>query len=402
MKNKRSSFMPLMLAIVVLALGYTACEGPVGPQGEKGDPDELNELYEYLIAQSGGRTSSDPVYVKVTIQLTEPNYLELLGVLERARKYVSLDLTECDFSDSSSSTGGLNKNLQFNCIPAISTGKARIVHLDLPVETKEISGSFANFNSLKTINGDNVTTITNSAFNNLSTLVTANFPKVTNIGSNAFQNCINLAEMSLSATATITSNPFVGCLSVIFNVTGNGSLSTTEDGRALVRNQTDLISYPSATGSLSLDYITTLGTYSLARTTITEGVFENVITVGSDAFDYCGSLVSLNLPKAATFNSWAFSNNTNLKKLDIPSVRQIDYYAFSSSGNVPLEITMGTTAPGVLGNSIFSSITKTVTVRVPAGAIGYDDEWTEAFKGKGTSGTGTVNTSLTLIIEEAP
>jgi len=395
--------LPIVLAIVVLALGYTACEEHSGSKDEDRNPNEMNQLYECLIAQEGGKSRNDPIDSKVSIQLTELNWLELLGILEHSGKYVRLDLSECDFSDSYSSTiGGLSRDRKFNPIASIATGKSRIVDLILPTEAKEISGSFTNFNSLREISGKNITTISNSVFSGLSSLVTANFPKASSIGSIAFENCINLEEATISAASTITYNPFVGCTSVVFTLIGNGNLSIKEDGKALIKNQTELISYPAATGKITMDYLTTLSNYCLSKTTITEGIFENVVTVKSDALESCNSLMSLSLPKATVFNGWALSGNTNLTQLNIPSVIQIDYYAFGSTGNVPLEITMGATAPSVMGYSIFSGTTKTVTVRVPAGAIGYDDTWVEAFKGKGTSGTGTVNSNLTLIFEEAP
>jgi len=394
--------LPIMLAIVVLAFSYTACEEPAGSKDEDWNPDELSQLYEYLIAQEGGKSRNDPIDLKLSIQLTEPNWMEFLLILEGARKYVSLNLSECDYSDSSSSTiGGLNRDQKFNPIVSVVTGKSRIVDLILPIEAKEISGSFTNFNSLRKISGENITTIPSSAFSGLSSLVAANFPKASSIGNNAFSNCINLEEIIFPAASTITYNPFVGCTSVVFTLIGSGNLSIKEDGRALINNQTELISFPAATDILTMDYLTTLGNYCLSRTSITQGIFENVVTVKSDALYYCSSLMTLSLPKAAIINSWAFYGNTNLTQLSILSVNQIDTYALST-GNVPMEITMGATAPGVLGTSIFSNSTNTITVRVPAGAIGYDDTWVEAFKGKGTSGTGTVNSNLILIFEEAP
>jgi hypothetical protein len=43
----------------------------------------------------------------------------------------------------------------------------------------------------------------------------------------------------------------------------------------------------------------------------------------------------------------------------------------------------------------------TVTVKVPSGASGYDEEWQTAFKGKGSDGSGTVNGNITVnIVQE--
>jgi len=396
-----------LLAIVVLMLVFNACKNTVGHQEESGEAyqsesNEFDEIKENLSKQKGGKTPSDPIELKVSVQLTEANWVELLGIFDKKRLYISLDLSECDYSDSSSSSvGGLNKDRKFNPISSISIGKDRIVNFIFPVAAKEISGSFANFSSLRTIYGENVNIIPSSTFAGNSTLVSANFPQATSIGGNAFQNCVNLVEMPIPATAAIAGNPFIGCSSLIFSVTGVGNLSTKEDGKALIRNQTELLSFPAASGSLTMDYLTVLCDYSLARTSITEGIFNNVLVVKSDALENCNSLMKLSLPKVEIINSWGLYYNANLTQLNIPSVVQIDNYALASTGNTPLEIIMGATAPSALGTSIFSgSMVKTVKIRVPAGSIGYDTTWKESIGGKGSSGTGTVNANLTLIIEE--
>jgi hypothetical protein len=42
---------------------------------------------------------------------------------------------------------------------------------------------------------------------------------------------------------------------------------------------------------------------------------------------------------------------------------------------------------------------KTVTVQVPAGAMGYNDDWKAAFKGKGSDNDGTENTNITVNVQ---
>jgi hypothetical protein len=73
---------------------------------------------------------------------------------------------------------------------------------------------------------------------------------------------------------------------------------------------------------------------------------------------------------------------------------------FRNSGTGALTITMGSAAPTV-GRIIFVDVktAKTVIVRVPTGATGYDDTWKTAFKGAGTIGDAVVNENINLVIE---
>jgi hypothetical protein len=69
--------------------------------------------------------------------------------------------------------------------------------------------------------------------------------------------------------------------------------------------------------------------------------------------------------------------------------------AFMETGGQALKITLGNTAP-TMGANMFDAITvpKTVTVKKPSGATGYDTAWETAFKGG--------NANITLILEDLP
>jgi predicted RecA/RadA family phage recombinase len=111
-----------------------------------------------------------------------------------------------------------------------------------------------------------------------------------------------------------------------------------------------------------------------------------------------------------------------LESVNIPKVTNIAAGAFRNTGNgiTAMSITMGSTAP-TLGAGIFeSTATKTVTVKVPAGASGYspftgttvtvsgDDtspSWANGLRGGGWNGTAFTNSSLinqkiTVIIQQ--
>ena len=395
----------------ILALGLVlSCSEPEptptdeGLQGKISSTSWENDLYEYLLSMQGGKTSHEPVEIKVAIQLTESNWLKMLMILQEFGVYTILDLSDCDFSDSnSSSTGGLDRGRQFNPMPSVSTGKQRIVKLVLPAACTGITASFSYFSSLKTIEADNITTIPSYAFSGLANIDSVHFPQLRDIEYNAFYNCSSLKEIRLPATANVASNPFVGCRALVnFDVIGTGSLSSKENGTVLVRNETELVSYPSArSGSVSLSYVTALGKYSMSGISSTEFEAVNVVTVEENAFYNC-SLVSVSLPKAVTLGDFSFYGSSDLAKLFIPNVKKIGAYALASTGNSPIEITLGQNPPDT-GPGMFNyNNTRVVTLKIPSlSAERYDETWKNAFRGKGTEGNGTAaNSNITLKFEE--
>jgi hypothetical protein len=77
--------------------------------------------------------------------------------------------------------------------------------------------------------------------------------------------------------------------------------------------------------------------------------------------------------------------------VELPSAASIGYSAFASTGAATLTVTLGNTAPGT-GANMFNGVTsiKSVTVRVPYGATGYDSAWQTSFRG----GNSYVNVTL--------
>ena len=345
------------------------------------------------------------------------------------------------------------------------------------------------------------------AFQNCTSLTKTNFPAATYIYDNAFYNCTSLTEVSFPAATNISSfKPFGGCSSLtLFNLSGSGHLSVIEGGKALVRNNTELVSYPAASGSITLNEITSIGGYAFQNcTSLTEVSFPAATSIDYDAFENCTSLTAVSFPVAASIGRYAFINCTSLTEVSFPAATSIDYGAFyvctsltavsfpmaMSTGdsafygctsltevnfsvatiidsqafykctsltsvnfpaatgigeiafsdctsltnlNIPsvtsisvrafgffdfttngtaLTITMGNVAPTV-GTRVFgatSASAKTVTVKVPAMASGYQasptnttaNNWGNAFRGRGWDGTnfldGTVNENIQLTI----
>jgi len=429
-------------------------------------------------------TSSNPAKLSVNFDLgtmTETNsgWKQLLGAINTSGKYVNLDISACTMSGDS-----------FNPDISVATGKDKIVSIVLPAAATSIEASssfldniFKNFSNLKSISGENVLTIGESAFYSSSSttgnkklqniyfpnvtsignfaftycsgLQNADLPEVTNIGYAAFRGCTSLQSISFPASVTLsTINPtFDGCSSLVsFTITGSGTLSAVENGKALVRNGTELVAYPSASGTVTMNTITTIGIYAFSGCTGLQSVsFTQVTTIGNDAFDGCANLQSVNFPLATTIGNSAFNGCKGLQTMDfpqatsigsqsfwscsglqsliIPKVTSIGGNAFSYTGATALVITMGLTAP-TLSYQIFNYINsaKTVTIKVPnSSASGYTPfsgsivtvsgtdttaNWANGLRGGGWTGTTwsppysstgpeSINQNITIIIEVA-
>ena len=119
----------------------------------------------------------------------------------------------------------------------------------------------------------------------------------------------------------------------------------------LDKTETVLIGYPSASGTVALNSVTSIGDSAFTGT----------------------SLATVSLPMAVSIGGEAFGGS---------------YYGGHYSAG--LTVTLGPTVP-TLGPDLFIYVeAKTVTVRVPSGATGYDDKWKNAFTG------GNSNISLTV------
>ena len=349
------------------------------------------DIHPYLSSQAGGLDSTDPILLELDIQLTEENWLGILGAIAGAGKFVELDLAACTAS-SDNNGGGLLNNGTFNAMPSVDTGKNRIVGIVLPDATEIIVHQFSYFSSLESI---------------------------------SFPAKVEIPEH----------NPFRGCDKLInFDLTGTGNLSSIENYRALVRNETELIAYPSASGSINMDTIIIISATAFdSNYELTSVSFPNATTIGNFSFNNCTSLIEVNFPKVTFIDNAAFSNCTSLTKVNFPDVITIGEGAFYSctslteakfpevttiggdifrdTGNTFLKLYLGDTAP-TIGTNTFSLVDspKHVTILVPQGATGYtgfpvenatDQTWANSFRGMGWDGVnflagGMVNENIIL------
>lgn len=399
----------LIIAIVatMMMLGSASCkeetEWSMEPQKTQGDDNEkIEAIYNYLISQPGGMTSDDPLKLEIDLQLTERNWLGILNAIDRARKYVNLDLSKCDYAEVEK-TGGLNCLHRFDPVAGVTIGKNRIVELFLPKDALEISGIFTNFSNMKTVTGDNITKInTSSTFSGLSNLEEANFPCLTSFLTSTFRDCKKLKRISFSKAATLgKGDNFEGCLSLTFILTGEGPLNLIEDGKAIVRNNNELVAYPGAKGKVTLPLnITKILDYAFAGSAIEEAEFHAVENVSTGSFYHCNSLKKITLPAALTIDYSAFYYANFLSQIITPKLKKLGSYSLYGTPK-DLFITLGPEPPEVGYNLLESSSSpKVVTIKVPSGAEAeYDETWQQAFLGKGSAGTGTVVSNLSLNFE---
>jgi len=140
----------------------------------------------------------------------------------------------------------------------------------------------------------------------------------------------------------------------------------------------------------------------------------NVTEIGHFAFHNCTSLKSVDFPKTTIIGGRAFYICSKLESINFPKATNIGVSVFDYTGTTALTITFGENPP-IVGEDIFYyvNVTKNVTVKIPdtaKGSYGYDaskgptyfdnsntgNNWGNAFRGRGSDGSGEVNTLITL------
>jgi hypothetical protein len=475
--------------VAIIAFTIVAC-------GDEPDPDPYTPP-----PPEPGASVSNPIDRIESVNLgtmtsSASGWRQLLNSINSAGKYINLDLSACTMTGTS-----------FNPDSSVETGKKYIVSIVLPDAATSIEAvaynesGFNNFTNLKSIKGENivtigdysvqydfrsngpqnlqnvdfpkattigksafsgtylesmnfplVTTIGDYAFSSCSRLKNASFPAVQTIGENAFNFCSDLESISFPATAELGyssssdsySNPFTSCSKLTsFTVSGSGNLSVIENGKALGRDGTILLAYPSASGTITMNNITALDGKVFGSCRSLDSVnFPQVTSIGSETFEYCSNIQDVSFPLVTSIGSGAFSNCSrlqnanfplvttidssafiscsNLVSVSIPKVTKIEGWAFRSTGATALSITMGSTAPALGGDIFFGIDTKTVTVKVPSGASGYtplsgttvtvsgtntDVNWANGLRGGGWNGSSFAqysqpNQNITVIISQ--
>jgi len=379
----------------------------------------------YLAALPGGSSTLDPLNLKLQMQLTDSAWRKVLNELEKAEKFVGLDLADC--TRSGAATGvGLRSDGVFYHEAAIGPGKDRIITLALPnTATSIVSNPHVIINGFIYITdvfrelrsfsgGAMLTSIGDYAFNNCNRLnMTSLPPTITSIGDSTFTACTNLALTSLpTGLASIDSNAFAFCFNLALTSLPAGltsigagafsfctSLALTSlpvginfIGGYVFSNCTNLtsMSVPASTpitnnlfsGCPSITFTVTgsgmlstaEGGRALARSgellaypSASGNLNLGYTTIGQGAFADCTDLININLPLATSINGHAFANCTNLKSVDLPIATFIALGDFTNctnleNVNIPSATFLGL---GLFGGSLNKDLTVTLGATPP-------------------------------------
>ena len=288
---------------------------------------DMSKVSSYLsLAERVGRDAGGPLPLAVKINL-DANWESLLSAIDRYGVRVNLDLSGSTMTNTEFNPGG--------------SGSGNIVSLILPDSVTSISGDFNTF---------------------------------TNLANIRFPASVDLGE----------GNPFIGCSSLTFNLRGRGDLSAIENSRALVRGGSELVSYPSATGSVTLNNITAIGRSAFNGTSLESISLPAATSIGIRAFRGCEDLQEVNLPAATAIGEEAFYGNTSLQTLNIPAAVTIDNSIAANTGDTDLTITVGPRL-ATIGTGMFSEVgvRKNVTVRAPQSEVENVTAIRDAFRGRG-------------------
>ena len=235
----------------------------------------------------------------------------------------------------------------------------------------------------ETINGHSVTSIGSYAFSGCSSLTSIEIPSsVTSIGYEAFYGCSSLTIYceAESQPSGWSSDWNYNNNSVVWNY--GGEKGTTESG---------------IKWGLTKDGIITILGYSGDSTELVIPATingHNVTSIGYEAFYYCRSLTSIEIPSGVTsIGSYAFSGCSSLTSIEIPSgVTSIGNGAFSNcSSMTSIEIPSSVTS---IGYRAFEDCRSLTSIEMPSSvtSIGY-----EAFYGCSSLTSISIPSSVTSI-----
>jgi hypothetical protein len=177
--------------------------------GASGGLTSLRAVADYL--DSGTGAPAQPLNVMPSLNLMY--WPRLLELLDEAKNYVSLDLSDCALS-------ALTESTAFNPYSSISAGKEFITSLILPEAAESIPAGtaeappFSDFANLGYLEAPNVAGLGAYCFAGCSALETVNLPLVNSIGSYAFSGCSALKIIDLPVLNSIGDYAFSDCSSL--------------------------------------------------------------------------------------------------------------------------------------------------------------------------------------------
>ena len=308
---------------------------------------------------------SDSIVIPTSVKLKGKNY-NVTSIGDRAF-YRCTDLTSIEIPNSIISIGelafygctGLNSPIYnahvFAYMPTSISG-AYII----PDGIESIAGTvFYRCTGLTSVEIPNsVTSIGEAAFLGCTSLNSITIPNsVTSIGSGAFQLCSGLTSIEIpNSVISIGESPFFGCTGLTsIDVASDNPNYCSLDGVLFNTDRTIFISYPAAKTATS---------YSIPN---------SVTSIGSGAFGYCSSLLSVTIPNSVTsIGGAAFSECIGLSSIEIPnSVTSIgDGVFYGCTGLTSVTIPNRVTS---IGENTFRECANLTVVTIPNSvkSIGY-------------------------------
>jgi len=408
MKTKKIVVYGLLAAIMMLGLALTACGGGAGSgPGGGGTPGLAYELINngtaYRVRK--GTVTSGAVVIPAT--------------------YNGLPVTEIGSTSDNWGNGAfLETDITSVTIPAsvTSIGSSAfrecnsLTSVTIPVNVTFGGSVFRNCAGLTSVTiSAGVTSISDKMFEDCVSLTSITIPdSVMSVGDEVFSGCENLTSITIPASVTsIGIAAFIGCTSLTgITVDANNPNYTSQNGILYNKNKTELISYPSASGSVTIPAdIMSIGRYAFCMCTglISITIPNSVISIGGAAFAGCTSLTSMTIPASVTsIGNSAFAECTGLTVITVDNNNQ--YYA-SEGGilynrektefiSVPLGITNVTIPASItsIGNDAFYDCTSLISITIPNSVTSIGQS---AFSGCTSIISITIPESVTSIDREA-
>jgi len=288
-------------------------------------------------------------------------------------KYVSLDL-------SGSTISRIYRNAFSTGDYPSYTGCATLIGITIP-NTIQVIEEYAFYDCTNLTSIDipsSVTQIKDYAFYCCSTGITGslNLPSVSQIGSYAFYNCTGITSVTIPVIYSIAYNAFFGCTSITqvempassftgegnfrgctslrkIILTGTGSYSTIADGSIVLKDNTELVWIPNASGSIVVP--------------------EGITTIGVNAFFQCVNLTRIELPATLTMlNGQAFYGCSGITEITLPqNLTTIAHNVLAGCTNLTLVKSLAITPPELNADmGLFGWETPAgVQIKVPASSV---------------------------------
>ncbi|WP_255948683.1 leucine-rich repeat domain-containing protein [Brucepastera parasyntrophica] len=174
-------------------------------------------------------------------------------------------------------------------------------------------------------------------------------PGVTYISGDAFYGCSSLVSVSMPNVATVNNEAFTGCSNLTEFIVDNGTFSTVENGKILVKNDGSdiiLVAWPAVEDPVTIPgSITRISDYAFSGiSTITSVNMNNVEKIGESAFRNSYAITTITgMDRVETIENTAFAGCSSLASIDLSAVSSIGSMAFAGCTDLLFSSAPGST-----------------------------------------------------------